>query len=357
MQQIAEKLRDYRQKALFRELREINRDDGRIINTSYINFSSNDYLGISKSDRVKQAFIAGVNLYGFGSGSSALISGYYSSVSKLEKRFAEILGREQALFFSSGYQANIGIIQALSMNIIMDKLSHASIIDGARLSGKKFFRYQHNNLVNAEKLLQENSLLISERVFSMEGNITDVNALVKLSKKYKSLSLIDDAHGFGILANDIKSDLLVIPLGKALGGMGAIVAGSNDLIDYLRQFSRSYVYSTALPPAIACANLAALEVMIEETWRLAKLKHLIGLFDELAKKLGLKLAAQASTPIKAVIIGDNLKAKNLEKKLYKHGFFIKAIIPPTVKEARLRISICAYHEEEDIKQLLERLVS
>ena len=346
---LQQKLAYYRQHHLLRDIREV--DD------NMINFSSNDYLGISKSEEVSQAFIEGVKLYGFGSGSSPLISGYYSSTRKLEEAFADILGKEKAIFFNSGYHANIGVIQALKYPIIMDKLCHASIIDGARLSGNKFYRYRHNDLNMAEKLLQKTpgSLLISERVFSMEGDIADVAKLGALATKYKAILLIDDAHGFGIFSNNIAADLVIVPLGKALGGMGAIVAGDKELIDYLRQITRSYVYSTALPPAIAHANLAALRLMNRETWRLEKLKGLITLFNLYANEAGLNLASQDLTPIRSILIGDNKKSKELEKKLHAKGFFVKAIVSPTVQISRIRISLCTSHSQENILNLIEAI--
>ena len=334
---------------------DVHHNDGRMINLDYINFSSNDYLGIAKSPRVKQAFIEGINLYGFGSGASPLVSGYYSSTKKLEEAFANFLNVEQTIFFNSGYHANLGLLQALAMPIIMDKLCHASIIDGARLTGLKFQRYRHNDLSHAEAIMQENSILISEQVFSMEGDIADNQALLALAHKYKSTLIIDNAHGFGILDGNIKSDLLVIPLGKALGGMGAIIAGSNDLINYLRQFARSYIYSTALPPAIAHANLTALQVLSEETWRLRKLRQLITLFNFLAKQAGLSLASNHLTPIRAILIDNAAQAKALEKKLCQQGFFVKAIVPPTVQKSRIRISLSSLHEEDDISNLIKAL--
>jgi len=322
-----------------------------------INFSSNDYLGLSKSETVKQAFTLGVQAYGFGSGSSPLISGYYAPTRQLEEAFAQALKQEQAIFFNSGYHANLGLIQAFAMPIVMDRLCHASIIDGARLSGNKFHRYRHNDLAHAQELLSktEPSILISERVFSMEGSIADVNGLSALAKQYKTPLIIDDAHGFGILPNDIQSDLVVIPLGKALGGMGAIVAGPGYLIDYLRQFARSYIYSTALPPAIACANLAALNLMQKETWRLDKLQSLIALFNSTANSAGLTLASQDLTPIRSILINDNKIAKQLESHLQREGFFVKAIVAPTVQVSRIRASLCSTHKEEDIINLIKAM--
>lgn len=339
----------YKQHHLLREIREVD--------NNMINFSSNDYLGISKSDEVKQAFIEGVKLYGFGSGSSPLISGYYPSTRKLEEAFAQTLRTERALFFNSGYHANLGVLQALNMPIVMDKLCHASIIDGARLANNKFYRYRHNDLFHAEKLLQQapKNILISERVFSMEGDISDTDKLSSLAAKYNSTLIIDDAHGFGILENNIKSDLVIIPLGKALGGMGAIVAGSKLLIDSLQQFSRSYIYSTALPPAIAHANLAALKIMQQETWRLDKLKSLITFFNVNANAAGLELVSRDLTPIRSILISDNKKAKQLEKLLQRQGFFVKAIVKPTVQTSRIRISLCTKHSEDDVINLIKAM--
>jgi len=346
---LQQKLEYYKQHHLLREVKEVD--------NNMINFSSNDYLGLSKSEVVKEAFIEGIKLYGFGSGSSPLISGYYSSTRKLEEAFALHLKTEEAIFFNSGYHANIGVIQALHNPIIMDKLCHASSIDGARLSGNRFYRYRHNDLEHAKKLLEitPNSLLISERIFSMEGNIADVTKLKTLATIYNARLIIDDAHGFGILENNIQSDLVIIPLGKALGGIGAIVAGNKELIYYLRQTARSYMYSTALPPAIAHANLVALNLMGQEPWRLEKLKSLIKLFNFYANKVGLNLASQDLTPIRSILIGENKLAKTIEKKLHAKGFFVKAIVSPTVQISRIRISLCINHSEENIIHLIKKI--
>lgn len=346
---LKQKLEHYRQNHLTREIK--------VVDKKMINFSSNDYLGLARNNTVKQAFIEGVKLYGFGSTSSPLIYGYYSSTQKLEQEFAQTLGTEDAIFFNSGYHANLGIIQALELPIIMDKLCHASIIDGARLSEKRFYRYQHNDLDHAETLLKEhpNGLLITERAFSMEGDIANTQKLYQLSRQYNAKLIIDDAHGFGILENNIKADLIIIPLGKALGGMGAIAAGNKIIIEYLRQFARSYIYSTALPPAIAHANLAALKLMQQETWRIEKLKDLINFFNERANKAGLLLASQDLTPIRAILIGDNKKAKELEQKLQTQNFFVKAIVRPTVQIARIRISLSASHSRKNIIDLIEAI--
>lgn len=346
---LQQKLEYYQQHYLTREIKEVE--------PHMINFSSNDYLSISKSEEVKRAFTEGIKLYGFGSGSSPLISGYYKSFRLLEEAFALTLNQPEAIFFNSGYHANLGVLQALNMPIIMDKLCHASIIDGARLSANKFYRYRHNDLIHAEKLLLavSKNILISERVFSMEGDVMDTNKLYSLAKRYNSTLIIDDAHGFGILNNNIKSDLIIVPLGKALGGVGAIVAGSKLLIDYLRQFARSYIYSTSLPPAIAHTNLIALQVMQKETWRLNKLNNLIRLFNLRANSVGIKLASQELTPIRSILIGDNKKAKQLEKHLQHQGFFVKAIVTPTVQTSRIRVSLCANHSEDDILNLIKAI--
>ena len=346
---LEQKLEYYRQNHLTRKIE--------LVDKKMINFSSNDYLGLASNNEVKKAFIEGVRLYGFGSTSSPLISGYHFSTQKLEAEFAQILACEDAMFFNSGYHANLGIIQALGLPIIMDKLSHASIIDGSRLSEKKFYRYHHNDLGSAYNLLKENpkSLVVTERVFSMEGDIANVDKLYNIAKKHDAKLMIDDAHGFGILENNIKADLVVIPLGKALGGMGAIAAGNQIIIEYLRQFTRSYIYSTALPPSIAHANLKALELMQRETWRIEKLKCLISLFNTIANKVGLNLASQDSTPIRAILIGDNKKAKELEQKLQTKGFFVKAIVKPTVQTARIRVSLSSNHSEKNIIDLIEAI--
>lgn len=363
-----EKIEQYRTQNLFR--------DQRVFDNSLINFTSNDYLHLAQDQIVKKAFIQGVDIYGLGSGSSAMVVGYTKAHQQLEQKFAEFLNCDSAVLFNSGYHANLGVITALISKdtfIIADKLCHASIIDGMKLSGAKYKRYTHQNLTQAETLLSEpntDKILVTESIFSMEGNITPVDKIAKLSAKYKSALIIDDAHAIGILGNkgrgiteyyNLTQDeitCLVVPLGKAFASIGAIVAGKKQVIEAIRQFARTYIYTTAIPPAIPCATLEVLKKIEQETWRREKLNELVQHFIQVAGELHLNLSSKDPTPIKSIIIGNNLKALEIQDYLKSMGFFVSCIRPPTVpiNSARIRISINCCHNQAQISQLL-RLIA
>ncbi len=330
-----------------------------------INFTSNDYLDLAKHSAIKKAFADGAAKYGLGSGSSSLISGYSKPHKALEDAFCEFLNRERAILFNSGYHANLGVINSLankSSTIIADKYCHASIIDGIILSRAKLLRYHHNDLNHAEKVLNENpgSLVISESVFSMQGNITDAKLLNKISNNNL---IIDDAHGIGVIGKNGKGIIeydanipcLVTPLGKSLASFGAIVTGSNEIIETILQKSRTYCYTTALPPAISYATLASLKIIESETWRRDKLKALIGFFNKEAESRNISLISEDETPIKCIITKTNSKTLEIQKSLIDLGVFVSCIRPPTVPKdlARIRISLCASHTEDQIVKLLD----
>ena len=333
-----------------------------------INFCSNDYLGLASHPAVINAFIQGANDYGLGSGSSALISGYSKAHHALEEAFAFFLQRDRAILFNSGYHANLGVIATLANRnscVITDKLCHASIIDGIVLARAKCLRYRHNDLVHAETLLKNNSaqhmLIVTESVFSMEGDTPDIKALCSLAKKYHATLIIDDAHGIGVneFANLSQQEVpcLVTPLGKAVGSMGAIVAGSTDLIEMLLQFSRTYRYSTALPPAVCHATITALAIMQSESWRRQKLHDNINFFHQQAKLRNINPVSTDATPIKSIIIGANKTTLLIQKELHEQGFFVSCIRPPTVpvNTARIRLSLNCMQTTDDIIRLLDSL--
>jgi 8-amino-7-oxononanoate synthase len=340
-----------------------------------INFCSNDYLNIASHPQIKRAFIDGINKYGFGSSSSNLISGYYHSHRALEEKFAEFLQRDKALLFNSGYHANLGVITTLTnrnSTIIADRLCHASIIDSILLSQANHLRYKHNDLADATRLLaQQNKIqkkfLITEGVFSMEGDITPLNEFANLAKKNNTTTIVDDAHSIGVLGkngegtcehfnlNQTDIACLITPLGKALGGVGAIVSGSHEFIETLIQFARTYAYTTALPPAISYAELAALEIINKENWHREKLQKLIKVFIKQAQIRNLPLVSSDPTPIKSILIGDNKSALLIQKKMLEKGFFISCIRPPTVPKnaSRIRITLNCRHTEKQIINLLD----
>lgn len=338
-----------------------------IFPSGLLNFASNDYLGISQHPKVREAFSESAHKFGLGSGSSALISGFHTVHAELEQRIAHFLKRDRALLFNSGYQANLGIFSALTgrqSKIWVDRLCHASIIDGIILSRAKYQRYAHNNVGQLKNLLSLNQsphkLIITESVFSMDGDQTNVAEIAALAKEFQALLIIDHAHGLGIIEETITQNdapLLIAPLGKALGSFGAIVAGQSDLIESLIQLSRSYRYSTALPPAVVYATMTALTVLEQESWRRERLFQLIQFFVQEAKTRPYILCPKHNTPIQPIIVGDNNRVMWVQQQLLTKGIIVAAIRPPTVPRgsARLRISLSCEHTEEQILYLLNVL--
>lgn len=339
---------------------------------NYLNFTSNDYLNLANHPDVKKAFMDGANQYGVGSGGSNLVSGYSKPHRQLEEAFCEFLQRDRALLFNSGYHANLGVMTALSNHastIVADKLCHASLIDGIVLSRAKHYRYQHQDLSHAASLISHHdpSLLVTESLFSMEGSITNAKKLSVI--KRNALLIIDDAHGVGILGKNGKGiceaqeltqhdvPCLITPLGKSFGSLGAIVSGSEDLIEYLIQFARTYCYTTSLPPAVSLATLASLKLMQQESWRRETLHALIRYFNKAVKDRGLTLLSDDASPIKSILIGSNEKTAMIQKALLAKNILISCIRPPTVplNTARCRISLHCEHTEQNIDQLLDEL--
>ncbi len=339
-----------------------------------VNFCSNDYLGLSKNENVIAAFKKAADDYGVGSGSAHLICGHSKAHHLLEEELAEFAGRERALLFSTGYMANLGAINALvgrGDSVFEDKLNHASLLDGGLSSGATFKRYPHADLSQLEKLLIKASgqkLIVTDGVFSMDGDVAPLRELANLAKKNDALLMVDDAHGFGVLGktggglveelnltqNDVP--ILMGTLGKAFGTFGAFIAGSELLIETLIQSARTYIYTTALPPAIAEATRASLKIVIEETWRREKLQALISQFKSGAAESDLPLMPSDS-PIQPLLIGDSFRTTKMSQQLLDVGFLVSAIRPPTVpkNKARLRITFSALHEFDDVSRLLETL--
>ncbi len=349
-----------------------------------VNFSSNDYLGLANHPKIKAAFKNAVDEYGVGSGASHLISGHSKAHQQLEQVLCEWLERPRALLFSSGYLANCAVISGLLNRhdaIFQDKLSHASLIDGAKLSSAHLYRFQHNDVSHLNELLANSSavgkeskkIIATEGIFSMDGDAAPLKELSQLADQYKAALLIDDAHGLGCSGIEgrgsialagltaAQAPLLMGTLGKALGTSGAFIAGDETLIEYLLQKARPYIYTTALPPAIAVATSAAIAIVRTENWRREKLTEHIYFFRERAKKLGLKLANSQSA-IQPLFLG-NEKLGDVEltltvgEKLFAQGFWVSAIRPPTVPQgsARLRISLSAEHTREQLQDLLVAL--
>lgn len=350
-----------------------------------INFCSNDYLGLSQHIEVVRAFTEAATKYGVGSGASHLVTGHGPEHEGLESDLAAFTGRERALVFSTGYMANMGVISALAdqtSTVVADKLNHASLIDGSRLTRAHSLRYPHGDFAHAAELLAdldesiETRLLVTDGVFSMDGDIAPLRELARAAKDAGAWLIVDDAHGlgvigktgrgccehFGLSAADVP--VLIGTFGKAFGTFGAFVAGDADLIDFLIQKSRTYIYTTALPAAVAAATRMALRVSEREPWRREKALALAqrfragletaGIADPLEKP---RKPLPGTTTIQPVILGEAARALSISKALEEQGFLVSAIRPPTVPAgtARLRITLSAAHEEAQVDALLAAL--
>jgi len=337
---------------------------------SLLNFASNDYLGLRHHPQVKKAAIAAIENDGIGSGASRLISGDHPQLHQLEHQLAAWKGYEACLIVGSGMLANIGLIQALAdrhCHIFSDKLNHASLVDGVRLSGAKAHRFAHRNYNKLSTLLESNPakkrIIISDGVFSMDGDCADVSQLLQLAEKHDTLLLVDDAHGIGCMGEQYRGLTASIAgherlievgtFGKAFGGYGAFILGTHELIEGLKQRLRSMIYSTALPAAMPAAMLAALQLI--KTGDLQdKLQHNLQLFRNQTHHLHL---LPSNTAIQALVVGEDAQALAASQALRDTGFFVPAIRPPTVPEgtSRLRITLSAAHSTEHVQQLCSSL--
>lgn len=344
-----------------------------------INFSGNDYLGLSQHPQLLAA-LAGNNgnnhANTVGSGASRLVTGTRPEHAALEQALAELFERDAALCFSSGFVANLSILQALVRRhdvLLLDKLSHASLIDGGRLADGNLLRYRHGDVNDCREQLQHSSktglrVIASDGVFSMAGDQAPVRALVALAKAEQALLIIDDAHGIGVLGDQglgllqqegLDQDaipLLIGTFGKSFGLAGAFVTGTQTLIDYLRNVCRGLIYSTAPPPPLVQAQLTALKLLQTESWRRNKLHTNIAWFVEQASRAGVPLLPSSSA-IQPLLLGDNQRALLAQETLRQQGLLVVAIRPPTVPEgtARLRITLSALHSEQQLRQLLDAL--
>ncbi len=355
---------------------------GRMLNVDgreYLAFASNDYLGLANHPRVVAAAKNAIDRYGVGAGASHMVSGHMTPHHALETALAAFVGLERALFFSSGYAANLGMVSALAGRgdtIFADKLNHACLTDGALLSRANFKRYAHGDLIKLRALLADSAgshangsrmLVVTDAVFSMDGDIANLSALLKLCEEFDALLLIDDAHGFGVLGArgrgtleycKLHSDRIVYmaTLGKAAGVYGAFVAGNADVIEWILQSARTYLFSTATPPMIAAALLESLAIIDEDVVRREHLRAMISQFADSLKLKNCRLLP-SSTAIQAIIVGDNARTLHFADQLKQRGIWVPAIRPPTVPvgSARLRVSLSAAHTMEDVMNLIVAL--
>jgi len=340
-----------------------------------VDFCSNDYLGLATHPRVVEAFIAAARVHGVGARASHLITGHQPEHEALEQELAAWTGRERALVFSTGYMANLGLVAALASResaVYGDRLNHASLIDGGRLSRAALHHYPHGDVATLEGQLaaQESgrAIVLCDGVFSMDGDLAPLPALAAACARHGAFLAVDDAHGLGVIGatgrgvlehfglSQAEVPALIGTLGKAFGSFGAFVAGSGELIETLVQRARTYIYTTALPAAVAAATRAALAVSIEESWRRERVLALTARFRGLALAAGLPLADSA-TPIQPVLLGGADAALRASAKLLERGYFVAAIRPPTVPAdtSRLRVTLSAAHREAEIDGLVAAL--
>jgi glycine C-acetyltransferase len=361
---------------LLRRLKVVDSYEGsriRMNNREMLLLCSNDYLGLANHPALRKAAMEAMERYGFGAGASRLVSGTSALHQALESRLAFFKGTEAALVFNSGYAANTGIIPAIAGAgdlILSDSLNHASIVDGCRLSKAQVKIYRHRDSEQVETLLKNNlqakrKLIVTDGVFSMDGDIAPLPDLVYLSEKYNAILMVDDAHGTGVLGQTGKGTvehyglsgrvhIQMGTLGKALGSFGAFAAGSKELIDFLINCSRSFIYSTALPSSVCAASLAAIDVLEQEPERRDRLWNNRNRFANGLRSIGISTGA-SETPIVPVIIGDSGRALKAAEKLFEYGVYATAIRPPTVPAdaARIRTTVSAAHSDADIDSALD----
>jgi 8-amino-7-oxononanoate synthase len=339
------------------------------------NFCSNDYLGLAGDARIAEALSNGAARWGVGAGAAHLVTGHTAEHHALEEELADFTGREAALLFSTGYMANVGVLGALAGRgemLLQDRLNHASLIDGARQSGARLLRYRHNDVEEAQRLAAEHesalSLLASDGIFSMDGDAAPLAQLAGIAQRAGAWLLVDDAHGLGVLGArggglleqaGLGADavpLLVGTLGKAFGSFGAFVAGDREVIELVMQRARSYLFTTALPPAVAAATRAALAIVRAEGWRRERLATLIARFRAGAAARALPLS-QSMTAIQPLLVPGAARCVAASEALLQRGFWVSAIRHPTVPAGteRLRVTLSAGHTEAQVDGLLDAL--
>ncbi|MFI2811874.1 MULTISPECIES: 8-amino-7-oxononanoate synthase [Microbulbifer] len=381
---LRQRLDERRERKLYRQLKTLAAAPGpeaEVDGAPLVAFSSNDYLGLATHPAVIAAQQAGAGL-GAGATASHLVNGHLQVHEQLQQKIAELTGREAALVFSSGYMANVGTICALvgrGDNIISDKLNHASLIDGARLCRAESLRFAHSDLPALERQLQRaqrnggNILVAVDGVYSMDGDCAPLAGIAALCRQYDAWLMVDEAHGFGVMGSDElpaagsaaaaglgpeQVPVLMGTLGKAAGNAGAFIAGSRQLVDFLVQFARPYIYTTGMPPAVAAGSIAALELMQGEPAHRRRLQARIDQFRQRAGELGLPLMPSASA-IQPLQLGCEETVVQVAARLQSQGYLVGAIRPPTVPAgtARLRITLSAAHSAAQVEGLLAALAA
>ncbi len=378
MKYISDELNKIKESGLYRELKVIENTqdthleiDGR----TYLSFCSNNYLGLANHSSVVKAVKDAVEEYGWGAGASRLVSGNMTLHETLEKVISEFKTKEATIVFPTGYMANLGAISSLVSRgdlVVCDKLNHASIIDGCRLSGADFRVYAHCNMEKLENILKKSSkynrkLIVTDSVFSMDGDLAPLPDLVMIATKYSAMLMVDEAHGTGVFGqngrgvvehfNLIKEvDVVMGTLSKAIGSLGGYVSGRIDLISYLRNKARSFMYTTALPPAVCAASIAGIRLIQEDPLMRESLWNNVHYIKDKLKMNNFNTISSESQII-PILIGDAQKAVEISKLLYEKGILIPAIRPPTVpaNSSRLRMTVMSSHTQKDLDRLLRVL--
>lgn len=366
---ISQALVERNQQGLGRSIRTIDGGNTAYLNYSaqeFVNFSSNDYLGLASDSELTKAWQDGLAKYGNGSGASPLVTGFSSAHQALEDNLCQWLGFDRAILFSSGFSANQALLFSILEKgdlLLQDKLNHASLMEAGMLSPATMKRFRHNDVTHLERLLTSNALVVTEGVFSMDGDRAPLAEIHSLTQG-KAWLAVDDAHGIGVLgkrgagscnAADIKPEVLIVTFGKAFGLSGAAIMCSDELGGYLTQFARHHVYSTAIPPSQAVALNHAASMIQTQQWRRDRLEELSAHYHALLSDVdGYQ---PTSTPIKPFIVGSSENALAVAESLKQSGLWVAAIRPPTVPtgSARLRITLTAQHEKHHIERLAETL--
>lgn len=367
-----------RQEGLKRDLRQVTGAQGAVIiidGKKVLNFCSNNYLGLADDERVGQAAIHCIGDEGFGSGASRLICGNMTAHRQLEKSIAEFKGTEDCLVFSTGYMANVGIIPCLFGRddiVFSDRLNHASIIDGIQLSRAQWKRYPHRDMNALEEMLKRSArhrrrCIITDSVFSMDGDLAPLDQIVTLAKKYDCLVMIDEAHALGVMGKNGRGlaehfgveeeiDIQMGTLSKAVGSFGAYCCGSNKLISYLTNKARSFIYTTGMPPSTAAASLKAIEIIQDDPQRRIILWENTRRMRDALNSVGFD-TMDTQTPIIPIMVKDSHVAVDFSERLFEQGILVSAIRPPTIPQntARLRLTVMATHTRQQIDLVLKQL--
>ena len=377
---IEQRLQERERQNRYRRRRVVESPQGRMLQIDgrqVLNFCSNDYLGLASDARVRAAFKQGIDDWGAGSGAAHLVCGHSKPHHELEEAMAEFTRRPRCLLFSSGYAANLGVVDGLLSvgdHVFEDRLNHASLLDGGWISRAEFQWFEHGDVDSLSMRLEScanmegRKLIVSDGTFSMDGDLCPLEEIVRLGRQHGAWVMIDDAHGFGVHGLDGRGiveperygiddvQILIGTLGKAFGTHGAFVAGSEELIETLIQKARTYIFSTALPPSIAVATLTSLEILRGEEWRRERLRNHVQRFRHGAAQIGLTVAPSDS-PIQPVLVGAEQAALSISAELEELGILVTPIRPPTVPDgtSRLRITLTAAHTEQDVDHLLSAL--